>query len=182
MTAPAASGTTRPGHFLPHAVILHGVDIARNLQYLDGCAGLPVLCKRERRRLARTRVANPILVATETVLAARPLSNREDAGVLKPCRPADVVSVRGFVEPAVSLRVRALCNGPLHVLDADRVVRIHAAAGCAPLVLAQLELAEAVLVRVVCGAVVELSAVVAEGVAVFHSEEVACSYSDISIY
>lgn len=170
-TIPRTTGTR---FLLPETVILGSVDVARDLDEIQGLAALLVLgVEGQSRLVAWARLPDPIVDASEAELAAGPFGDAEVARLAVVFGHLDVEPIDGVVEPLL-LVVVGLAQA-VDVQNVDGIPGVDIFPLRAGLVLAELEFA-----RDFCSCHRSIppcwrGTIIAEKVAVFQLELVAFS-------
>lgn len=166
--------TTGTRLLLPETVIVGGVEVARDLDDIQGQAALLVLgVEGQSRLVAWARLPDPIIDASEAELAAGPFSDTEVARLAVVIGHLDVCPTKGVVEPLLLVAVGY--SQAVDVQNVDGIPRVDIVPRRAGLVLAELEFA-----RHLCSCHRSIppswrGTIVPEKVAVFHPELVAFS-------
>lgn len=168
------SRTTGTGLLFPETVVVGGVEVARDLDEIQGQASLLVLgVEGQSRLVAWARLPDPIIDASEAELAAGPFGDAEVARLAVVFGHLDVDPIRGVVKPLL-LVVVGLTQA-VDVQDVDSIPGVDIVPRRAGLVLAELEFA-----RDFCSCHRSIppcwrGTIIPEKVAVFQPELVACS-------
>lgn len=133
-------GSTGTRLLLPETVIVSGVDVAGDLDDIQGHAVLLVLVVEGQSRLGgRARLPDPIVDASQAEFAAGPFSDAEFARSAVVLGHGDVVPVRPVVEPHLLVVVGSA--QAVDVQNLDGIPGVDIAPLGAGLVLAKLEFA-----------------------------------------